>query len=123
MKAYIQQHALTPNLIKRAHLVMLSGNPVAVYDGSEEGFKATVEALGFSIEDPRIATGTLMEKNGAKSRKLSRAAERTKQFRQVKAKNERIIKQATQNNVVSITKNVKSKRAKKFLRTLKARIA
>ena len=64
-----------------------------------------------------------MEKNGAKSGKLSRAAERTKQFRQVKAKNERIIKQATRSNVVSITKNVKSKRAKKFLRTLKARIA
>jgi len=123
MKAYMQQHALTPNLINRAHLVMLNEKPLAVYDGSEQGFKATVEAFGFKIEDPRIAKGTIMEKNGAKVRKISQSAQNMKEFRKVKAKNASIINQATQSNVVSITKKLKSKRPKKFLRTLKARVA
>ena len=98
MKAYIQQHALTPNLINRAHLVMLNEKPLAVYDGSEQGFKATVEAFGFNIEDPRIAKGTIYEKNGANVRRISQAAQNMKAFRKVKAKNASIISQATQSH-------------------------
>jgi uncharacterized protein (DUF169 family) len=94
MKTYMQQHALTPNLINRAHLVMLNEKPLAVYDGSEQGFKATVEAFGFKIEDPRIAKGTIMEKNGAKVRKISQAAQNMEEFRKVKARNVSIINQA-----------------------------
>ena len=95
MKTYMQQHALTPNLINRAHLVMLNEKPLAVYDGSEQGFKATVEAaFGFKIEDPRIDKGTLMEKNGAKVRKISQVAQNMEEFRKVKARNASIINQA-----------------------------